>query len=172
MSTTRIENNNTEEDSNESFVLDSGATAHYYPTAFDTESPNDGSNQDNRITLADGSVVPTRRCQGNSEIFIAEFKNEFTTLILVGALVQQRENPADLLTRRITINDRIRQIYARNTTHVRPDLPSPTRIRLSAAGNIIRHVDISTNYLHLNFAELPATEQQRIGHANYLRNSW
>ena len=171
MSTTRIEE---EETTNEPLVLDSGATAHYYPTAFDEESPNDGSNQG--ITTANGSIEPTRRTQGNGEIVITEFKNEFTRLLSVGALVQQHEHPADLLTRRITIDGRIRQIYARNTTHVRPDLPSPTRIRLSAAGNIIRHVDISSNYLHLTLdppiAELPATERQRIGRANYLRNFW
>ena len=106
MSQTQIEENNNEENSNESFVLDSGASAHYYPTAFDEESPNDGSIQDNRITLADGSEVPTRRSQGNSEIVIEEFKNKFNRLILVGALVQQHENPADLLTRRITIDGR------------------------------------------------------------------
>ena len=128
MSQTQIEENNNEEDSNESFVLDSGATAHYYPTAFNKESPNDGRSQDNRITLADGSVVPTRRSQGNSKIFITEFKNKFTRLISVGALVQQHEHPADLLTRRIAIDGRIRQTYARHTTHVRPDLPSPNRI--------------------------------------------
>ena len=31
--------------STESFVLDSGATRNYYPTAFDEESPNEGSNR-------------------------------------------------------------------------------------------------------------------------------
>ena len=171
MSTTRIENNNTEEDSNESFVLDTGASGHYYPTAFDEESPNDGSNQG--ITTANGSIEPTRRTQGNGKIVITEFKNEFTRLLSVGALVrQQHEHPADLLTRRTAIDGRIRQIYARNTIHVRPNLPSPERIRLSAAGNRIQHIDISTDYLHLNFTELSVTEQQRIGRANYLRNFW
>ena len=136
MSPTRIEeNNNNKEDSNKSFVLDSGANSHYYgtaqnyPTAFDEESPNDGSNQDNRITLADVSVIaPTRRSQGISKIFITEFKNEFTRLISVSALAQQqqREHPADQLTRRIAIDGRIRQTYARHTTHVRPEQPSPT----------------------------------------------
>ena len=170
MSTTRIENNNKEEDSNESFVLDTGASGHYYPTAFDEESPNDGSNQG--ITIANGSIEPTRRSQGNGEIVITEFKNEFTRLLSVGALVQQHEHPVDLLTRRTAINGRIRQIYARNTINVRPNLPSPEQIRLSAAGNIIRHIDISTDYLHLNFGELPVVEQRRIGRANYLRNFW
>ena len=109
MSPTRIEeNNNNKEDSTDSFVLDSGANAHYYPTAFDEESPNNGSNQDNRITLADGSVIPTRRSQGNSEIVIAAFKDEFTRLISSGALVQQHEHPANL-HERIAIDGRIRQ---------------------------------------------------------------
>ena len=157
--------------STDSFVLDTGASGHYYPTAFDEESPNDGSNQG--ITTANGSIEPTRRTQGNGKIVITEFKNEFTQLISVGALVRQHhEHPADLLTRRTAIDGRIRQIYARNTIHVRPNLPSPERIRLSAAGNRIRHIDISTDYLHLNFAELPVAEQQRIGRANYLRNYW
>ena len=152
--------------SNESFVLDSGASATYvgtadnYPTAFDEESPNEGS---------------SRRSQGNCEIFVAEFKNEFTRLISVGALVQQQhEHQADLLTRHIAIDGRIRQTYARHTTHVRPEQPSLNQIRLTAAGNVIRTVDISSNYLHLPsdqpIAELPAAVQQRIGRANYARN--
>ena len=122
MSPTRIEENkNNKEDSTKSFVLDSGASGTYvgtadnYPTAFDEESPNEGSN---------------RRSQGNCEIFVAEFKNEFTRLISVSALPQQQqqEYPADQLTRRIAIDRRIRQTYARHTTHVRPEQPSPTRI--------------------------------------------
>ena len=174
MSTTRIEEKNKEEATNKPLVLDSGATSHYYPTAFDEESPNDGRSQGNRITLADGSEVLTRRSQGNSKIVIAEFKKKFNRLVSVGALVQQHEHPVDLLTRRVTINGRITQIYARHTTHVSPELPSPTQIRLSAAENVIQTVDISSNYLHLpidpSIAELPVAVQQRIGQANYSRN--
>ena len=114
--------------STESFVLDSGASGTYYLTAFNKESPNEGSNQDNRITLADGSTIPTRRRQGSSEIVIAAFKEELNRLISARAIVEQHEHPADLLTRRIAIDGRIRQTYARHTTHVRPDLPSPPRI--------------------------------------------
>ena len=66
MSPTRIEEENTEERT----VFDSGATAHYGPTAFDEESPNDGRYQ---IT----------------ERVIAEFKNELVRLISAGALVRQ-----------------------------------------------------------------------------------
>ena len=161
--------------STESFVLDSGASGTYrgtyYPTAFDEESPNDGSNQDNRITLADGSVtVPTRRSQGNSEIFITEFKNEFTRLISVGALVQQHEHPADLLTRRIAIDGRIRQTYARHTTHVRPEQPSLNRIRLSAAGNRIQTVDISSAYCHTHAQDISHNGHQ-CGNENVRRQS-
>ena len=100
--------------SNESFVLDSGANAHYcgtadnYPTAFDEESPNDGSN---------------RRRQ-SSEIVTAAFKEELYRLILARAIEEQDEHPADLLTRRIAIDGRIKQTYARHTTHVRPEQPS------------------------------------------------
>ena len=119
--------------SNESFVLDSGASGTYYPTAFDEESPNDGSN---------------RRSQGSSEIVIAAFKEELNRLISARAIEEQHEHPADLLTRRIAIDGRIRQTYARHTTHVRPDPPSTTQIRLSAAENTIQHVDISSNYLN------------------------
>ena len=85
MSTTRIEE---EETTNEPLVLDSGATAHYYPTAFDEESPNDGRSQDNRIILVNGSAVHSRS-QGNSKIVIAESKKECKRLLSVGALVQQ-----------------------------------------------------------------------------------
>ena len=76
MSQTQIEENNNEENSNESFVLDSGASAHYYPTAFDKESPNDGNSQGNKIILANANAVHSRS-QGNSEIVIAESKKEF-----------------------------------------------------------------------------------------------
>ena len=150
----------------ESFVLDSGASGTYVGTAenypaFDEESPTEGS---------------SRRRQGNCEIFVAEFKNEFTRLISAGVLVQQQqhEHPADRLTRRIAIDGRIRQTYARHTTHVRPEQPSLHRIRVTAAGNLIQTADISSNYLHLPIdqpiAELPAAVRQRIGRANYARN--
>ena len=151
--------------STESFVLDSGASGNYYPTAFDEESPNDGS-----ITLADGSVsVPTRRSQGISEIFIAEFKNEFTRLISAGALVQQHEHPAYLPTRR-TIDGRIGQTYARITTHVRPEQPSLNRIRLSAAGNRIQTVDISSAYCHTHAQDISHNAHQ-CGNENVCRQS-
>ena len=59
--------------SNESFVLDSGASGTYsgtyYPTAFDEESPNNGRS---KIT----------------EQVIAEFKNKLEGLISAGALIQ------------------------------------------------------------------------------------
>ena len=131
MSPTRIEEENTEERT----VFDSGATAHYGPTAFDEESPNDGRYQ---IT----------------ERVIAEFKNELVRLISAGALV--RQSPPTL------------------TTHVRPEQPSLNRIRLSAAGNTIQDVDISSNYLHIpvdtQIAELPAAVRQRIGQDTYTQN--
>ena len=131
MSPTRIEEENTEERT----VFDSGATAHYGPTAFDEENPNDGRYQ---IT----------------ERVIAEFKNELVRLISAGALV--RQSPPTL------------------TIHVRPEQPSLNRIRLSAAGNTIRDVDISSNYLHIprdtQIAELPAAVRQRIGRGTYTRN--
>ena len=156
--------------STESFVLDSGASGTYsgtyYPTAFDEESPNDGS-----ITLADGSVsVPTRRSQGIGEIFITEFKNEFTRLISAGALVQQHEHPADLLTRRNAIDGRIGQTYARITTHVRPEQPSLNRIRLSAAGNRIQTVDISSAYCHTHAQDISHNGHQ-CGNENVRRQS-
>ena len=150
MSPTQIEEQNNEEETTEPLVFDSGASAHFYPTAFDEESPNDGS-QDHRIIIATGREL-----------------NE--SLLSIGTLVR----PGNLLTRRVNRNGRITQTYARTTGHVRPEQPSPTRIRLSVAGSIIRTVDISSNYLHLPFdtplAELPAAVRQRIGRDKYTRN--
>ena len=98
MSLTQLEEENKEEARNEPLVLDSGVLAHYYPTAFDEESPNDGRSQDNQIIIANGSEVHSSR-QGNTEIVIAEFKTKLNkVLLLVGTLVQQQEHPADLLT--------------------------------------------------------------------------
>ena len=138
MSPTRIEEENTEERT----VFDSGATAHYYPTAFEEESPNDGRYQ---IT----------------ERVIAEFQNELAGLISDGALAQQ-----SLPT--------LTQTYARTTVHARPEQPSLEQVRLSVVGNIIRTVNISSNYLHVPFdtplAKLPAAARQRIGRDNYTRN--
>ena len=163
MSPTQIEEENKEETRNEPLVINSGATAHYYPTAFDEESPNDGR-----------SKVRSSR-QGNTELVITEFENELNEALLsVGTLVRQQEHPANLLTHRVNRDGRITQTYARTTCHVRPEQPSPTRNRLSVAGNIIRTVDISSNYLHVPFdtplAELPAAVRQRIGRDNYARN--
>ena len=152
MSPTRIEEENTEERT----VFDSGATAHYYPTAFDEESPNDGRYQ---IT----------------ERVTAEFKNELVRLISAGALVRVALSE-ELLAIGTLVQpaDRRPQTYARTTVHVRPEQPSLNRIRLSAAGNTIQDVDISSNYLHIPFdtqiAELPAAVRQRIGRDTYTRN--
>ena len=163
MSPTQIEEENKEETRNEPFVIDSGATAHYYTTAFDEESLNDGRSQ------VRGSK------QGNTERMIAEFMNELIeALLLVGTLVRQQEHPANLRTHRVNKDGRITQTYTRTTCHVRPEQPSPTRIRLSVAGNIIRTVDISSNYLHVPFdtplAEIIAAVRQRIGRENYAQS--
>ena len=163
MSPSQIEEENKKETTNESLVIDSGATAHYYPTEFDEESPNDGRSQ-----------VHSSR-QGNTKLVVVEFKNELNaSLLLVGTLVWQQEHPVNLLTHRLNREGRITQTYARTTCHVRPKQPSPTQIRLSVAGNIIWTVDISSNYLHVLFdtplAELPAAEWQQIGRDNYARN--
>ena len=135
--------NNFKEETTEPLVFDSGASAHFYPTAFDEESPNDGS-QDHRIIIATGREL-----------------NE--SLLSIGTLVR----PGNLLTRRVNRNGRITQMYARTTCHVRLEQPSLTQIRLSVAGNIIRTADISSNYLHIPFdtplAELPAAVRQYIG---------
>ena len=53
MSPTQIEEENKEE-TTVPLVFDSGASAHYYPTAFDEESPNDGRSQEHRIIIANG----------------------------------------------------------------------------------------------------------------------
>ena len=63
MSLTQIEEENKEETRNKPLVIDSGATAHHYPTVFDEESPNNGRSQ---IT----------------EQVIAEFKHELNEAIL------------------------------------------------------------------------------------------
>ena len=69
MSPTQIEEENKEETRNEPLVTDSGATAHYHPTAFDEKSLNDGRSQ---VT----------------ERVIVEFKRELNEAILsVGTLV-------------------------------------------------------------------------------------
>ena len=45
MSPTWIEEENNEKETTKPLVLDSGASAHYYPTAFKKEIPNDGRSQ-------------------------------------------------------------------------------------------------------------------------------
>ena len=99
MSPTQIEEENKEE-TTVPLVFDSGASAHFYPTAFDEESPNDGRSQEHRIIIATGVAL-------NEE------------LLAIGTLVR----PADLLTRPVS-NGRRTQTYARTTTHVRPEQPS------------------------------------------------
>ena len=155
MSPTRIEEKNKEEAENQPLLLDSGASQHVH---FERRGPTEYRSQGGRITIADGS-----------EIAIREFKNEFNRLLSVGAL-QRQEHPADLLTRRVTINSRTTQIYARATSHVHPEPTLANLTRLTAAGNRYQTTDISNNYLHLPFADLLFAERQRIGRANYARN--
>ena len=132
MSPTQMEEENKEEAKNKPRVLNSGASAHYHPTAFDKESPNNG--RSSCIVFVNGSEVHSSR-QGNTTIVIAEFKTKLNEALLsVGTLVQQQEHPADLLTQRVNSDSRITQIYAKTTSHIRPEQPSPTQIRLSAAG--------------------------------------
>ena len=69
MSQTQIEENK-EEETNEPLVFDSGASATYLPLARNSGPPY------------------YRRNQGNSEVWIAEFKNKFERLISAGAIVR------------------------------------------------------------------------------------
>ena len=160
MSPTQIEEQNNEEETTEPLVFDSGASAHFYPTAFDEESPNDGRSQEHKIIIATGVAL-------NEELL------SVGKPVSVGTLVRRQDHPADLLTRPVSDDRRIRT-YARTTAHVRPEQPSLNRVRLSAAGNRIQHVDISSNYLHIPFdppiAELPTVVRQRIGWETYTRN--
>ena len=110
MSLTQIEEENKEE-TTVSLVFDSGASAHYYPTAFDEESPNDGRSQEHRIIIANG--------------------------VELNKALLSVEHPGDLLTRPVNRNGRLTQTYARTTVHVCPEQPSLERIRLSVAGNRI-----------------------------------
>ena len=73
MSPTQIEEQNNEEETTEPLVFDSGASATYLPLTRNSGPPYH------------------RRNQGNSEVWIAEFKNEFERLISAGALVQQSQ---------------------------------------------------------------------------------
>ena len=102
-----------------------------------------------------------------SRIIIATCCELNKALLLVETLVR----PGNLLTRQINRNGKLTQTYARTTGHVHPEKPSLELIRLSVAGNRIRHTDVSSNYLHVPFdktlAELPATVRQRIGLDNY-----
>ena len=101
---TEIEEQNNKEETTEPLVFDSGASAHFYPTAFDEESPNDGRSQEHNIIIATGVAL-------NEE------------LLSVGTLVQRQDYPADLLTRPIS-DGRRTQTYARTTAHIRPEQPS------------------------------------------------
>ena len=84
------------------------------------------------------------RSQGNSEIWITEFKNEFKRLLLIGPL-QQREHIANQFI-----------IYPRLTTHERPEQSTVTRTRIILEDNSTHTVDISNGYLHL-----PVRAEQR-----------
>ena len=89
---TQIEEENKEEARNEWLVLDRGAAAHYYPTVFDKEIPNDGTSKDNWIIIVNRRAVHSSR-QDNTEIVNSKFMNELKeALLLVGTLVRQQEH--------------------------------------------------------------------------------
>ena len=68
MSPTQIEEENNEEETTKALVFNNGASATYLPLAQNSGPPYH------------------RRNQGNSEVWIAEFKNKFDRLISAGAL--------------------------------------------------------------------------------------
>ena len=104
MSPTQIEEQNNEEETTEPLVFDSGASAHFYPTAFDEESPNDGRSQEHKIIIATGVAL-------NEELLLVG------KLVSVGTLVRRQNHPADLLTRPIS-DGRQTQTYASLITSV------------------------------------------------------
>ena len=79
MSLTRIE----EENNKEVTIFDSGAAAHYYLTAFDKESPNDGRSQEHQIIIATGVALSKE-------------------LLAIGTLVQPADQRPQTYTRTTT----------------------------------------------------------------------
>ena len=122
MSPTQIEGENNDEETTEPLVFDSGASATYIPLSRNSGPPYD------------------RRNQGNSEVWIAEFKNEFERLISAGALVRQSQPTRTRLSATGTLvqykehlTDRY-TTYPRYTTHLRPER-NPRHTRITAADN-------------------------------------
>ena len=124
MSPTRIEEENNKP--NLPLALDSGASAAYLPLALDSGAS------------ATRTAPSNRRSQGNSEIWIAEFKNEFEGLVSAGTLVRQDQPSTQHLADQFTT-------YPRATTHVRPE--TSRRTRITVADNSIQTVDIRNFYL-------------------------
>ena len=146
MSLTQIEKENKEEARNEPLVLDSGASATHLPLAQDSGPPYH------------------RRSQGNSEVWIAEFKNEFERLISAGALVRQiRPETRTRLTATGTLVRHKEHLayrfttYPRYTTQVRTER-NPRQTCITTADNNIHTVDISNFYLQI---PVRAAQQRR-----------
>ena len=145
MSPTQIEENK-EEETNKPLVINSGASAMYLPLT------------------QDSGPLYYRRNQGNSEVWIAKFKNKIRRLILVEALVQQShpETHTQLIATGTLVQHKEHLVdwyitYPRYTTQLRPER-NPRKTPISAAdnfshtvtaGSIIRTADISRNYLYL-----------------------
>ena len=125
MSPTQIEEENNKP--NLPLVLDSGASATYLPLAQDSGPPY------------------YRRNQGNSEVWIAEFKNEFERLISAGALVRQNQPTRTRLTATGTLVHYKEHLadwyttYPRYTTHLRLECNS-RHTCITAADNSIHTV--------------------------------
>ena len=145
MSPIRIEEENKQ---NLPLALDSWASAAYLPLALDSGTPSN------------------RRSQGNSEIWIAEFKNEFERLISAGTLVRQIRPETSRRTRLTAAGTLVRHgehladrltTYPRYTTRVRTEL-NTCQTRITTADNSIHTVDISNFYLQVS---VRAAQQRR-----------
>ena len=142
MSPTQIEEENNKEETTVPLVFDSGASAHYFPTAFDEESPNDGT------------------CQITERV-IAKFQNNLSGLISAGALVRQSLSTLTQTYTRITVHARLKQpLLERIRLSV-----AGNRVQHKDVSSNYLQVPFDTL-----IAELPAAVRQHLSQDTYTRN--
>ena len=141
MSPTRIEEQNNKEETTVRLVFDSRTAAHYYPTAFDKESPNDGRSQEHQIIIAAGVVLSKE-------------------LVAIGTLVQPADRQPQTYARTTT---HVRPEQS-SLNRIRLSAAGNRSQDVDISSNYL-HIPFDTQ-----IAELPAVVRQRIGRDTYTQN--